>query len=881
VIRVLIGDFPELRRKPIHAVIAEQDDMTAVLAGGQDLAASLREHQPDVLVTAAGRAELQLGDANAGTSSSDLQGEFPRLLVVALGNGERRVTLSTGLADGDDSEPKQIMFDGPDLGLEQLVDAIRAAASPGHSNVSEFPASASGDAIPFVSDWEYLTAELRRLDLLVHLYLERDPAHRTGIRDGTISDLFVSTGEVNAAIQTRPASQQPSEDAILRDLELLGVEIEDRLDASLEDGTGPALVQVCEAARLSEVDRRCLIVALAPRVDPKYQRVFGYIEHDASRRGPSPGLAAQLVASDPTLRLGGGAALTMAASFDPSHPLARLRLVRLLTPDPQVAAATTPEIVVDEYIARVAFGWAGVDPSIADLAYVRPTRGSAAPEEGPLAHSELVTKTCALLTHGSQDRGASPRSRVLHLYGAPGVGRRTVVDAVCDSLSLGQIVLDGRAVAGDPSAVTEKVFLAARNAEMNSAALTIDRFERVRSAAADEAVIAALTDAGGVFRVPIFLIDNEPLSAGTALDGVPLTSIPIRTPGVEEIDGVWAAELSRGSIDLDPFERRTLASAFRLTPGQIRQAVRTAWDLAAWRQPDDPEPDVRDLQAAARGQSMPDLGKFAQRIEPHCEWDDLVLPDEQAAQLRELVAAMRNRVTVVGQWGYARKLSRGHGISALFSGPSGTGKTMAAEVIAHEVGVELFRIDLAQVVSKYIGDTEKALDTVFTEAANSNALLLFDEADAVFGKRTEVRDSHDRFANIEVAYLLQRIELHPGTTILATNLKQNLDTAFLRRQLLSVDFTLPGVELRERIWRGTFPCETPLSADVDFRLLAEALEISGGHIRNIGLRAAFAAAEEGRGVVRMRHVWTAAQREYQKLDRMLEDLPVRPIAVPA
>jgi SpoVK/Ycf46/Vps4 family AAA+-type ATPase len=244
------------------------------------------------------------------------------------------------------------------------------------------------------------------------------------------------------------------------------------------------------------------------------------------------------------------------------------------------------------------------------------------------------------------------------------------------------------------------------------------------------------------------------------------------------------------------------------------------------------------------------------------------------AHLREICAQAEYRNVVYGEWGFDRKLSLGKGLNMLFVGPPGTGKTMAAEVIAHELQLDLYRIDLSQVVSKYIGESEKNLDRIFTAAENSNSILFFDEADALFGKRSEVRDSHDRYANIEISYLLQKMEEYQGISVLATNLRQNLDDAFMRRVQAVVEFPFPDAEYRQRIWNSVFPQEAPLHDDVDFKLLAHEVQLAGGNIKNMALAAAFYAAGDG-GSIRMEHLIQAARREHQKIGRSWNEAGLR------
>jgi SpoVK/Ycf46/Vps4 family AAA+-type ATPase len=257
---------------------------------------------------------------------------------------------------------------------------------------------------------------------------------------------------------------------------------------------------------------------------------------------------------------------------------------------------------------------------------------------------------------------------------------------------------------------------------------------------------------------------------------------------------------------------------------------------------------------------------LAQKITPKYTWKDIVLPEDVLQQLYAICDQVKYRHMVYGEWGFDQKLSLGKGLNALFSGPSGTGKTMAAEIIANELQLDLYKIDLSTVVSKYIGETEKNLSRIFHEAESSNAILFFDEADALFGKRSPVKDAHDRYANIEISYLLQKMEQYEGISILATNLKQNIDEAFLRRLHHIVEFPFPDENYRYQIWKNIFPKATPISQEMDFQFLSTRLKLTGGNIRNIALNAAFLAAGNS-GAVNIEHIIQATKQEYQKIGR--------------
>ncbi|GAF48237.1 ATP-binding protein, partial [Rhodococcus wratislaviensis] len=329
------------------------------------------------------------------------------------------------------------------------------------------------------------------------------------------------------------------------------------------------------------------------------------------------------------------------------------------------------------------------------------------------------------------------------------------------------------------------------------------------------------------------------------LDGVDHERVVLERPDVEGRTVLWSTELGRLGLNPTPSDLSTVASLFTLSPSQIRAAAATA--VRSGRA------DLPALTDAARLHSTAGLDAVAECVPTVFAWDDLVLPIATHQRLRELASAIRHRHQVFDTWTFGR-LAGGHdSVRALFSGPSGTGKTMSAAVLAGELGLELFRVDLSAVVSKYIGETEKNLERVLKAAENSNALLLFDEADALFGKRSEVKDAHDRYANIEIAFLLQRLETFDGVLILATNLAGNLDEAFSRRIHFHVDFPMPDDTAREQLWRKAIPKAAPIADDIDWEFLAGVFPMTGGEVRSAALLAAFMAAGESTPIM-MRHL---------------------------
>lgn len=377
----------------------------------------------------------------------------------------------------------------------------------------------------------------------------------------------------------------------------------------------------------------------------------------------------------------------------------------------------------------------------------------------------------------------------------------------------------------------------------------------------DQANAASVTRLAEDLNSLLFISSHDPLELQRNT-----LRFTVNKPGATDQKHLWqkalgsAVQKLNGSLEGVASQYKLSAKKILSTGAEISAAISTS------NKPD--ELLWRTCRTLGRRQ----LDDLAQRVEPTSRWEDLILPEHQKAVLSQIASHVRNRLKVCDEWGFARKSARGMGLSTLFAGESGTGKTMAAEVLANELHLDLYRIDLSSVVSKYIGETEKNLRKVFDAAEASGAILLFDEADALFGKRSEVKDSHDRYANIEVSYLLQRMEAYTGLAILTTNLKTSLDTAFQRRLRFVVQFTFPDIELREAIWRSVFPAATPTDG-LDYRKLAQ-LQVAGGNIRNIALNAAFLAADAGEAVG-MVHLLHAAHGEGAKRERSLTDAETR------
>ena len=604
----------------------------------------------------------------------------------------------------------------------------------------------------------------------------------------------------------------------------------------------PAWAWLREFCGLSDTELDVVLLALGPEADLRYERLYGYLQDDVTRRHPTVDLALDLLTTGATERL------EARALFAADAPLRAGRVVALHA-DARATAPPLPahQLVVDPQVVDILLGHCGTDARLADcveLVAARELRSGAAP--------------AALL--GLAAKGHPVR---LYFQGPPGSGRRAAAEAL--AAAHGTPLL---AVALDrlPDAdVALSVELLLRTATRHGALLYLpdaDALGAERGAALRHALGRRLARHDGLV---VLAGTRDWLPWGPRPLGV--LTVPFQRADVAVRRAAWERALGRHAAPTSDADLDTLAVTFRIGPDRIDDAVLTALTAARARGTG-AAPERAELFSAARAQSRHGLGSLARRIEPVHGWRDIVLPPDALDQLHELCDRVAYRGRVLDEWGFGATMSLGTGIGALFAGPPGTGKTMAAEVLARELGLDLYKIDLAAVVSKYIGETEKNLERVFTAAAETDAILLFDEADALFGKRSEVRDARDRYANIEVAYLLQRMEQHDGLAILSTNLRGNLDDAFTRRLAFVVDFPLPDVAERRRIWAACLPAATPRAADLDLDRLAADFRLAGGHIRNIVLAAAHRAAAE-RVPVGMSHMLAATVREHRKMGRIV------------
>jgi hypothetical protein len=605
--------------------------------------------------------------------------------------------------------------------------------------------------------------------------------------------------------------------------------------AVLEMSVAPALRLIERAFGLTPFERDILLLSAGVELDTEVAQACAEAHGDSGRPYVTFSLALKAL-EEPHW-----------SALSPTGPLRRWSLVELAAPQ----QLTASPLRIGERVLHALTGLSYLDPRIEALS--EPAHWL---PDLPVSLTDLANRLAA--------HWVGPQSMPVVLYGRPAADLVSVAAMASRTVGLDLVRLRAAELPSTQYEQDELARLCERETALDGRSWVVDVSDLTGSV--DSAGRVALNFAART-NAPVTVVSREQIAdpAGRCVH------LLAQRATFDEIRAAWHAALGADAAsDSQPLADWVdrVASHFDLDLTAIASVVSR---VQGSPRPTEPAGCGGEIWAACREHARPALAELTDRVEPAASWDDLILPQAQFEVLRQLAAQLRYRATVYERWGFGSRTTRGLGVAALFSGASGTGKTLAAEVLAAELSLDLCRVDLSQVVSKYIGETEKNLRRIFDAAEAGGVVLLFDEADALFGKRSEVKDSHDRYANIEVSYLLQRMENYRGLAILTTNFKGALDTAFLRRIRFIVHFPLPDAEQRAAIWRRIFPVSAPTQG-LDPQLLAQ-LTIPGGTISNIALASAFFAAEAGRPI-RMSDVLKAARAEYLKIDRPLTDSEV-------
>jgi len=726
------------------------------------------------------------------------------------------------------------------------------------------------DLEPYPDHYTHLLDELRWLNrlLTVQVLRLRDVNFYDAIKD--FRGFFIADEEIDALIavgifeadgKMKNNKREKQVGQLLTQAQDIRQKIDKRVQKTIQHNHYLPFAQLLRCFNLSWFEYQTLVICLAPQIDARYQKLYAYVQNDSAQRLPGIDFILCLLCRSFEERL------QNLIYFSVRAPLFRYGLLKQ-EENHHGTAITQNLLSIDPRILHFVLGQQVVDRRIASwLRFLPPLSW-----DKIVFNIELQKRLQEILQQ--QNDNPSKRCPVIYFHSRAGTGKKTVARALCGDLGFEMGVMDLRLVLKSEG-FQEIVRLFLREGLLHACALYFDHFESLEKANKDNPCllfqfIQEIQELGWCIFIGS---ENQLPDALLELNEI----YAIEIPEVDAHTGkeLWKRHLEGMWPDGETPNFVEITDRFELTPGQISYAVRLAKQFAFLRDPENGTLTSSDLVASSRAQSQPKLSLLARKIESKYRWSDIVLPDDQLTQLQEVTKQVEHRQIVMGEWGFAHKHSLGLGLNALFTGPSGTGKTMAAEVIANDLDLDLYKIDLSAVVSKYIGETEKNLNRVFSEAEHSSAILFFDEADALLGKRSEVKDAHDRYANIEVAFLLQKMEEYSGITILSTNLKKNIDDAFIRRIQFIVDFPFPDEVHRKEIWHRVFPEEVPFSDTIDFAFLAKKFKISGGNIKNIALKAAYYAAAE-RKKIKMEHLTRATRRELQKIGKLYSDADFGP-----
>jgi ATP-dependent 26S proteasome regulatory subunit len=720
----------------------------------------------------------------------------------------------------------------------------------------------TGNVLPFRSPAEHLLAELDCLKLLLHRQVLRLRA-ATLLREDQFRGLYISDEEVDAILLQNSSGNSPSRDSsqaasTMRDLSLqidaASAGLAARLHASQLARVSIPLFRVARTFGLSPFEQFALLICVAPELDSRFETLYSYVQNDVTRKRPTPDLILGLFCSSLE------DSLALRVLLSPAAKLLHVPLIRFAADPPERESGfLSRPLRVESRIVDYLLEQGGLDERLRPFAAIRDAALSFSHLHLPAPLLEDLQKV--VTSHAEQ--GA-----VVFLHGPKGSGKRSIAEAISAQQRRPLLSVQLDQLPADQLSVPLAIRLLRREALLYGANLFLGSAESVSGPdAAAHPKRKVLLDSLDPSGFLIFVGSNFQFSLAEVSAEYSSLSFTVPNPDFSHRTLLWAEAIEAMARDAAPdVDVGILANKFQLNGGEIHSVCREASARATLRDSHGPV-SLSDIESAARGQSNQGLRRLAQKVNCVNDWPDLVLPARCIRQLREVCASEKFRHVVYSQWGYDRRLAQGRGLNALFCGSSGTGKTMAAGIIARALALDIYKIDLSSVVSKYIGETEKQLNQIFHEAGSSNAILFFDEADALFGKRSEVKDAHDRYANVEVAYLLQKMEEYEGIVILATNFRRNMDDAFTRRMHHIVEFPFPDADLRERIWKGLVPPGAPLADDVNFGFLARQFELSGGNIRNVALAAAFFAAESGAQIC-MEHFIHGAARELQKLGKL-------------
>lgn len=722
----------------------------------------------------------------------------------------------------------------------------------------------------YKKSFEHIQDELKRIDILIHNCIVRLREERRDNTPDEYRGLFISEEEIDgilskskekSKLKVRRLETEISKNCIKE----FQKKISGKISTSIEEGIYLSLFHLGCLFQLNSFEVDCLLLCLAIELDLKYERLYAYIHNDVTKKSPTVDLILQLLCSTAEERK------KARTFFSSDSTLFKYNLISFpFGKQDEKIPFLSRSLKLDERVTNFLLESKEIDKKISP--FVRLIRPSSNLNDVVIP-DELKSKVRDLSLKMKEEMN-NPKSHssilksIFYFKGPSGNSQRETIEAICNELGLFILEVDFDMLMDSEIPFDFILKIVLREALFQRSVVYFRGFDRLlaeedKKRKEKNLFIKEIEEFPGI----IFIEGSKSWTLSN--NRVPLNffSFDFEIPLYPLRKKLWERYLG-GNLGRNNLDISDLAEKFKLTKEQIRNAVNVAVSEATIKDPSSPKITMEDLYKGCRLSSNQNLISLSRKIIPKYSWEDIVLPKEKLTQLKEICSYVKYKHVVYGDWGFGEKLSLGKGLNALFFGPSGTGKTMAAEIVAGDLSLDLYKIDLSAVVSKYIGETEKNLNKIFTEAETSNSIIFFDEADAIFGKRSEVKDAHDRYANIEVAYLLQKMEEYEGIVILATNFRKNMDDAFVRRIHFTVEFPFPDEINRLGIWKRVFPGKAPVAKDIDYEFLAKKMKIAGGNIKNIAVCSAFLAAEDSKKI-NMRHVIRAVKREFLKMGKLV------------
>lgn len=704
----------------------------------------------------------------------------------------------------------------------------------------------------YKSSCEYVLEQLKLLDLKIHKYITLNNLQEKSLNP--FKGLVINEKEISTMLRENEISKDVAI-KIDKNIRELSIKINEKLLQTRDKNIFLNYENICESFELSYIERNLLLIGLCVEIDQKYEKIFAFIQDNINKKRPTIEIGLKLLNLNNLQKI-------EFMNKTKKDSLFKLFILDNNTFD-QEETFLSSQLIVDDRIINYILENDAIDEEIKDYCMIHKSNRPIIEVNHKEGNIETIHKA---ITNYIEDDSNSSNNLYIYLWGQSGVGKKHLIKSYCKRIKKDLIIGDIKMALKKDISLKEFVKRVFREAVLRQAILVFENYHILESVENKEVALRDFFSLMELYIEPIFLISEQSYKQNKYLSENSVVLMEIKRPDKEKRKDLW--NVYTKEYGLEEINKEDVSTKFNFTPKQIRDAVISIKSKALTK-----SVDVGIIYDCCYEQVDNKLTDKAVKVKTTYEWKQLILPSEQKKLLKDACNQVKNKYKVYEKWGFGKKVAYGRGLSIICAGPPGTGKTMSAQVMARELNLELYRIDLSQMVSKYVGETEKNLHIIFEEASLSNAILFFDEGDALFGKRSEVKSSNDRYSNIQTSYLLQKMEEYEGITMLTTNFLKNIDKAFLRRINFIVNFPFPDNKSRKDIWKIMMSEKAPIDEDIDYDFLANTFEVAGGNIKNIIVYAAFLAASENENIS-MKHIIHAAKYELQKMDKLLlkEDL---------